>query len=108
LDTAFAHIAGGGVRRPARLQALEKIKMVTKLSTEENILHKCKSREAASIIGMLLGGLVGFLKLEDFRTAVKWWAETDKAWELLALLRPTHHHNLHTLEPTKIPERDVD
>ena len=39
------------------------------------------SREFARILGGLLGGLVLLGDLEDLRTAVRWWAETDLAWE---------------------------
>jgi len=41
-------------------------------------------RECARIIGGLLGSLLGIASDTDtVRRAVKWWAETDTAWQAL-------------------------
>lgn len=39
------------------------------------------SREFARILGGLLGGLILLGDLGDLREAVRWWAETDAAWQ---------------------------
>lgn len=77
-----------------------------KLSTDPNLLHKCKSREAASVLGMVIGGLLPFMKLEDVRDAVRWWAETDEVWEMHLKHQVSHNIDLHTLQPVKKPADD--
>jgi hypothetical protein len=42
------------------------------------------SRECAKLIGALLGGLVQQCdNVETVRDAIRWWAETTSAWEVL-------------------------
>lgn len=39
-------------------------------------------REVTAILGGLIGGLVKLVPdVETLRRAVRWWAETDDAWE---------------------------
>jgi hypothetical protein len=38
-------------------------------------------RECTKIIGGILGSLSQMTDLETLRGAVRWWAETDGAWE---------------------------
>lgn len=45
------------------------------------------SRECSKLIGALLGGLAQMADVDQLRIAVRWWAETDEAWQLL---RHTH------------------
>lgn len=40
-------------------------------------------RECTKIIGGVLGGLVEMAEIETIRAAVRWWAESDQAWEML-------------------------
>lgn len=40
------------------------------------------SREIANLLGGVLGGFVQMSTVEDVRTAIKWWAQTDEAWAL--------------------------
>lgn len=44
------------------------------------------SRECAKLLGGMVGGLVGTATIEDVRTAVRWWAETDAAWEGFSII----------------------
>jgi hypothetical protein len=41
-------------------------------------------RELTRAIGGLLGGLSGMCDLQELRNAVRWWADTDDAWEFMA------------------------
>lgn len=43
-------------------------------------------RECASLIGGLLGAMVENADIESVRNAVRWWAETDQAWEALRVM----------------------
>lgn len=43
-------------------------------------------RECASLIGGLLGSMVQNADIESVRNAVRWWAETDEAWEGLRVM----------------------
>jgi hypothetical protein len=43
------------------------------------------SRECAKILGGVIGGLIDTAKPEDVRAAVRWWAETDEAWEAFSI-----------------------
>ena len=38
-------------------------------------------RECCKILGGLIGGLATVANLDDVRNAVRWWADTDEAWE---------------------------
>jgi len=67
-----------------------------KLSEHANRLHECESREVASILNMLIGGLCNFVPLEQVRAAVRWIAETDELWDAFASLQHTVI-NPHTL-----------
>jgi hypothetical protein len=42
-------------------------------------------RELTKIIGGLLGGLAQMSNPQDPRNAVRWWAETDEAWDLICV-----------------------
>lgn len=42
-------------------------------------------RECASILGGVIGTLAGMADREAVRNAVRWWAETDQAWESVGL-----------------------
>lgn len=44
-------------------------------------------RECTKIIGALLGGLIQMTTENELRAAVRFWAETDKAWEFLRQTR---------------------
>ncbi len=44
-------------------------------------------REFCNIIGGLLGGLTHAGEIDDLRNAVRWWAETDQAWEGLRIAK---------------------
>jgi glycosyltransferase involved in cell wall biosynthesis len=44
-------------------------------------------RELASILGGLIGGLCDSADIDDIRNAVRWWAETDEAWEEFKSMR---------------------
>ena len=41
-------------------------------------------RECTKIIGGLLGGLMEMADLDTLRAAVRWWADSDQSWEMLA------------------------
>jgi hypothetical protein len=41
-------------------------------------------RECEKIIGGLLGGLMHMTDIRLLRAAVRWWADSEEAWELLA------------------------
>lgn len=43
------------------------------------------SRECSKLLGGMIGNLSQMASLLDIRTAVRWWAETDEAWDFLAL-----------------------
>lgn len=55
--------------------------MKPKLSSEA--IRPFTSRECSRILGSIIGGLTQFTPIENVRDAVRWWAETDKAWEAL-------------------------
>jgi hypothetical protein len=38
-------------------------------------------REVAKILGGMLGGLVHLADLETLRRALRWWADTNEAWD---------------------------
>lgn len=44
-------------------------------------------RECCKIIGGVLGSLNLMTDLESLRSAVRWWANTDEAWEGLEVQR---------------------
>lgn len=39
-------------------------------------------RECSKIIGGCIGSLAEMAPIENIRKAVRWWAETDEAWEM--------------------------
>ena len=41
------------------------------------------SRECSKLIGGMIGTLCQMAPMENVRTAIKWWAQTDAAWSLL-------------------------
>lgn len=49
-------------------------------------------RECAKIIGGVLGGLMEMADIETIRSAVRWWADADKSWQLLAMLKDGRPH----------------
>ena len=43
-------------------------------------------RECAKLIGALLGGLLQMTDVDTLKSAVRWWAESDKAWTILEMI----------------------
>jgi hypothetical protein len=41
-------------------------------------------RECAAILGSIIGGLAHLSDVATVRNAVRWWAETDEAWQHIA------------------------
>ena len=41
-------------------------------------------RECTKILGGMLGTLADMTDIETLRNAVRWWAETDAAWQALS------------------------
>jgi hypothetical protein len=50
------------------------------LSEQPNRLSVVTDREIACILGSLIGGLATYCGVDKVRRAVRWWAETDEAW----------------------------
>lgn len=40
-------------------------------------------KDCKRLIGSLIGGLTTLADASDVREAIKWWAESDKVWELV-------------------------
>ncbi|MFA4971416.1 MAG: hypothetical protein WC683_02300 [bacterium] len=57
-----------------------------KLDTRE--ARQLTSRECCKILGGTIGVLAQMASLEDVRTAVRWWAETEEVWTAYALGAP--------------------
>jgi len=61
---------------------------VPKLSAEP-IRGALTDRECAALLGSLIGGLVqSFADAATVRRAVRWWADGDEAWMMLAQAFP--------------------
>jgi len=46
-------------------------------------------RECTKFLGAVLSGLLQMTDITTLRDAVRWWAEQDKAWEVLDLIQKT-------------------
>jgi hypothetical protein len=44
------------------------------------------TRECAKLLGGTIGGLLEMADLETVRAAVKWWAEQEAVWNVMAMV----------------------
>ena len=59
-----------------------------KLSTEP-ARTDLTDREVAKILGSLIGGLCTMADERTVRNAVRWWSESDEAWQAMSAFKPT-------------------
>lgn len=48
---------------------------------EREIRHDLTSRECATLVGAVIGGLLRMAPADDVRTAIRWYAECDEVWQ---------------------------
>lgn len=69
---------------------LDRLESVTMLRARKKAAPKAAPLDENKVIlllGSVLAGLAHVARLPDIRSAMRWWAETDQAWEDLEQIR---------------------
>jgi hypothetical protein len=69
------------------------------------MLMNLTERECASLLGGLIGSLINNSSVETVRNAIRWWAETDEAWEGFQRLFDDRERSEATMRELMFPEK---